>query len=99
MASRNFGNVKAAAVKRESDQKKASPRKAGRAARSRRLLSPPLPAIILWPPDATMAATNKCLAKSNKSRTGDKAIVRIEARAVPYDIGRKAYRVMEKMVS
>jgi hypothetical protein len=35
MASRNFGNVKAAAVKRESDQKKAPPRKAGKAARSR----------------------------------------------------------------
>jgi len=31
MASRNFGNVKAVAVKRESDQKKAPPRKAGRA--------------------------------------------------------------------
>ena len=39
-------------------------------------------AIILWPPDATMAATNKCLAQSNKPRTGGKATIRIEARTV-----------------
>jgi hypothetical protein len=32
------------------------------------------PAIILWPPDAPMAATNKCLAQSNKSRTGAKRL-------------------------
>jgi hypothetical protein len=35
MASRNFGNVKAAAVNGESDQKKAPPRKAGKAGPSR----------------------------------------------------------------
>jgi hypothetical protein len=38
----------------------------------------------IQPPDATTAATNKCLAQSNKSRT---------------DIGRKAYRMPEKIAS
>jgi len=32
-----------------------------------------VPVIVLWPSDATVAATNKCLVKSNKTRTGGEA--------------------------
>src|SRR5262249_3225642 len=39
----------------------------------------PLPAIVLWPPDVPMAATNKCLAQSNKSGTRGEATKKRDA--------------------
>src|SRR5262249_13776358 len=39
----------------------------------------PLPAIVLWPSDVPMAATNKCLAQSNKSGTRGEATKKRDA--------------------